>query len=89
MLNKIPLFGLLLLLSSCAYQPTIPPKVITAEVAIPVTRKVAIPVKPEMPLQSASSKEPFDVLIKKALAEIELRKSYELELETSVDACNK
>ena len=86
------ILGTLLSVSGCSlipfFQP-VPPTVITAKVAVPVVRKVIVPDKPVMPLQSASSKEPMDTLTKKALSEIELRKAYELLLEDSINACNE
>ena len=84
--------GTLLSISGCSLIPfskPVPPTVITAKVVVPVVRKVVVPDKPMMPLVGASAKEPLDVLMKKALSEIELRKAYELLLEDSINACNE
>lgn len=90
-LNSKALFCYLLLilpvLSGCPTDPVRPPTEV--KVAVPTPRKVKVPNKPIMPLDSASRKDPLEVNLKKALAEIELRRGYEKELETAVSACNK
>lgn len=74
------------LLSGCVHNQ---PQVITeTKVATPVARKVPMPEKPIFPLQLAKKEESLESKLKKAVAEIELRKSYELKLETAVTACN-
>ena len=79
----------LVILLGCQTTPSLPPGVIKADVIVPISRKVNLPIKPEMVFQDSLKTEPFDILVKKMLSEIETRKGYELLLETSVNACNK
>lgn len=61
--------------------------VVEVKVPVPVPCKVAPIEKPAFPLQEAQTSEGFGVKLKKALAEIELRKAYETKLESAVESC--
>lgn len=59
-------------------------------VPIPVPCNIIAPIKPVMPLDSIEKTETdISIWTKAALAEIELRKGYELELETAITSCNQ
>lgn len=77
-----------LVLSACA---TNEPKVVYKEVKVPVVIPCIQnqPEKPSFPLQEATARDSIFILTKKALAEIELRKGYESELEAALVACKK
>lgn len=78
----------ILLLSGC---DTIPrqPTIITVEVPVPVPCNIKAPEVPSWPLQTAPKDEKnIYVNVKKALAEIELRKGYEGKLEAAIKKCN-
>ena len=78
----------LTLLASCASTTPATP-VIPAEVQVPITVRCKAPNvdRPVWPLQTSTGTEPLDVLVRNALAEIELRKGYEEKLEAAVEAC--
>jgi hypothetical protein len=58
------------------------------QVAVPVPCKIIMPSKPVMPLQELSEDESdVFVITQNALAEIELRKGYEVKLEAEAKAC--
>jgi hypothetical protein len=67
------------------------PKVVTETVEVPVmvTCIKETPARPEFPLQISNPNEDLFVLTKRALAEIELRKGYEGELEAVLTACKE
>ena len=76
-----------LFLSGCAGNPSISVKEVYVEVPVPC--KIEKPEKPVFPLQEANKDEDnIYVIIQKALAEIELRKGYEVKLEAAIDQCN-
>ena len=82
------LFLLPLLFTGCGTREVI------REVKVPVMVKCVnnVPVKPDMPLQDAAASpgnENLFTLAKKSLAEIELRRGYESELEAVIIACKK
>lgn len=70
---------------------TTPTKVVTEEVKIQVSVPciTALPDKPSMPLQNANPDDDIFTNVKKALAEIELRKGYEEKLEALYLPCIK
>lgn len=72
------------ILSGCAC-PVAAPKIV--EVPIAVTCVKSAPVKPIFPFQGSSADEDLFVLAKRMLAEIEIRKGYEGELEAVVYGC--
>lgn len=72
------------LLVGCTCNPTKP---IEAQVAVPVNCKIPTIPKPTMPLDSAKPSDDLLTKTKLSLAEIELRKAYELKLETAIKAC--
>lgn len=86
MKTTLLLLALILSLSGCGLCPT---KTITVkvEVPVPVPCKVASPTKPVYPLQESKKEEDIFNKTKKAIAEIELRKGYETELEAAVKSC--
>ena len=74
-----------LLLCACG---TVPPKVVDHEVLVTVPCKVTMPSKPVMPLTDTGDvKDDIFVKTKKALAEIDLRKGYEAQLEAVAQSC--
>ena len=76
---------LALLVVGCSCKPVYIDREV--KVAVPVPCRVAPIDKPVMPLQEAKTSEEFGVKLKKALAEIELRKGYETKLEAGVRSC--
>jgi len=85
---KIFLLVLILALTGCNI--TQPPNIVEHKVLVTIPCKVTLPSKPVMPLtETGSSDEDLFVKSKKALAEIELRKGYETELEAAANACSK
>jgi hypothetical protein len=85
-MNKI-LFALpVILLCGCA--STTPPKIINHDVFITTPCKITLPAKPVMPLTDTGSvNDDIFVKTKKALAEIDIRKGYEAELEAAAGSC--
>jgi hypothetical protein len=85
-LTKFVLIAALLSLSACAGNK---PREVIVEVKVPVPVPCKInPIpKPSMPFQEASPLEEFGVKLSKLLAEVEIRKGYETELESAVKSC--
>jgi hypothetical protein len=85
---KIFLLFPVLLLTGCF--ATLPPKIVDHDVLVSIPCKVTLPAKPVMPLtDDGSVSDDIFVKSKKALAEIDIRKGYESELEAAADACSK
>jgi hypothetical protein len=62
--------------------------IVNRDVLVTVPCKINPPVKPVMPLtDTGDTKDNIFINIKKAIAEIEIRKGYELQLETAVKSC--
>ena len=76
---------LLMLLTACAGEPVYQPVDISVPVATPCKPPAIKP--PDWPLQTTSTQAPLFDKVKTALAELELRKAYETELEAAVKAC--
>ena len=77
--------ALALLLPGCSLLPT---RTVNHDVMVTVPCKITLPQKPVMPLtDSAKVEDDIFVKVKKALSEIELRKGYELQLETAAGSC--
>jgi len=82
------LFLSVLLLAGCG--TTQPPNVVDHNVLVTIPCKVVMPVKPVMPLtDNGLVDDDLFVKSKKALAEIELRKGYEGEIEAAANSCSK
>ena len=79
--------GLILLasLGACAQQPIYQPVDVQMPVAVPCT--VPAPTQPVWPLRSVPSQASLYDKTKTALAELELRKAYETELESAIKSC--
>lgn len=76
-----------LFLSGCSLLPT-RTIVVDHNVLVTIPCRITQPQKPVMPLTDSSKiEEDIFVKTKKALAEIELRKGYEKQLETVVESC--
>lgn len=76
---------LFIITGCCASKP---PTIITNKVMVPVPCKITIPSKPVMPLTDTGDiMDDIFVKSKKALAEINIRKGYEAELEAAVGSC--
>lgn len=84
----IPLFALLLVGCASSQAPIIKTEDKIVNVAVQVPCKVTLPERPAMPLDSAKPEEDVFTKIKKALAEIELRQSYEEKLEAAAKSCS-
>jgi len=85
---KVALLILALLsLSGCCNDQVREVKEIKVPVILPCVE--SLPEKPSFPLQEAKVDEDLFTLAKKSLAEIEIRKGYEAELEASLFACKK
>jgi len=77
-----------LLLAGCVTNQ--PPNVVDHNIMVTIPCKVVIPVKPVMPLtDTATVDDDLFVKSKKALAEIELRKGYEGEIEAAAKSCSE
>lgn len=74
------------ILTGCA--TTRPGTVTEVLVPIPVPCNINAPSVPSWPFQTASGTDDIFTSVKKMLAEIELRKSYEIELEAAIRGCN-
>ena len=62
--------------------------VVEHKVLVTIPCKVALPTKPSMPLtDSGDMRDDIFIKTKKALAEIDLRKGYEAQLESSARSC--
>jgi hypothetical protein len=72
-------------LVGCACKPQVITE--TMEVPVAVSCVKQTPAKPGFPLQEAKFDEDMFTLAKKALAEIEIRKGYEGELEAVITGC--
>ena len=78
---------LVLTLNGCGGEHTIIKEV---KVPVPIACKVIVPERPLMPLEQAKKEEAdIFIIMKKALAEIELRQGYETKLESAIIECNK
>lgn len=83
---KILTFIPVLLLVGCC--SAVPPKIINHDVIVTVPCKITMPTKPSMPLtDSGNVSDDIFVKSQKALAEIDLRKGYESQLEAGVKSC--
>jgi len=74
--------GLCAVLAGCGVAPLRPVKT-----PIPVECRVQRPVRPAMPTEALALGVDLDRFVAAALAEIELREGYELELNAALDAC--
>lgn len=64
-------------------------KVKEVKIPYPVPCVTEMPAKPAFPMATVTDGDTVYVLAKKAAAEIELRKGYEAQLETTLEACKK
>lgn len=71
----------LLFLSGCAANKAVEPVTIT------LPCRVTIPARPIMPTESISVDVDLDTFISSAVAEIERREGYEIELRAALEAC--
>ena len=75
----------ILLLCGCAC-PT--PQIVNHDVMVTVPCKITMPVKPVMPLtDTGDAKDNIFVKSKKALAELDIRRGYEAQLESAAGSC--
>lgn len=74
------------LLSGCF--ATMPGAVTEVLVPVPVPCNINAPSMPSWPFQTASGSDDIFTSVKKMLAEIELRKGYEIEMEAAIKGCN-
>lgn len=83
-MKLITIFAALLLVG-CG---TTKPQIVDHNVLVTVPCKVTLPAKPVMPLTDTGDvKDDVFVKTKKALAEIEIRKGYEAQLEAVAQSC--
>lgn len=79
---------MIILASALAACGTVPAKVVDHNVLVTVPCKVTMPGKPVMPLTDTGDvNDDIFVKTKKALAEIDLRKGYEAQLEAVAKSC--
>lgn len=57
------------------------------KVPVPVECRVAVPNRPAMPTESLGDHSTLDDIVRAALAELELREGYELELRAALATC--
>ena len=87
MKSKLLILISIVSLNGCAFDKEF--VVQRVEIPIPIRCKIISPGKPVMPLQEAKKDEAnIFVIQQKSLAEIELRKAYELKLEAAIQECN-
>lgn len=87
-MNKSLLFLPILLLVGCATtKPSIITKTVEVKVPVQVPCKVKPVPKPNMPLKSLDPSSNIYDKVKTALAEIEIRKGYETNLEAAIKSC--
>lgn len=75
--------ALALLLAGCAGAPV----VTTVKVPVPVACQEKVPDRPVMPTEAFTEKPALDQLTRAALAELEIREGYEIQLRTALEAC--
>lgn len=80
---KVFIVLLAMLITGCASQP---PATIPVNVAIPIKCQAEVPQRPVMPTEVLQSTAPFD-RARAALAEIDFREGYELELVAALRSC--
>lgn len=59
----------------------------TVNVAVPVPCREPVPTRPDMPTEALEHRPTLDQFVAAAIAEIELREGYELQLMTALRAC--
>jgi hypothetical protein len=69
-------------LCGCATAPSVP-----VRVPVPVECRVATPARPAMPTDSLTFADSLERKVKAALAELEIREGYELELLAALGIC--
>lgn len=85
-MKKLVALGLVtLFVTGCACTPK--EVYVTVKVPVPVPCKPTKVEEPAFPLQEATTLEEFGIKLKKALAEIEIRKGYETKLKAAVESC--
>lgn len=84
-IHKLILTCTLLLIAGCAI---LAPKIEKVEVPIPVPCNIIPPSKPSMPFSEVDLTGNIFTDTKRALAEIQLRIGYEVQLEAAIKACN-
>lgn len=84
---KILLLASVIFLTGCACDPVVQAVLKTVEVPVPVPCKIKQVNKPDMPLDKVGREDELDVKTAAALAEIQRRKAYELELEAAIKEC--
>ncbi len=89
MIKTIIFIPLIVALSGCGMFGASKPDVVEVETVLPVYCNPQEVLPPIMPLQTARSDMPLSDKIRRALAEIELRKAYETRLKNSIDACRE
>ena len=80
------LVALVVAMSGCG---AMAPQLVEIRVPLPVGCPVDTPARPAMPTEALQRSAPLDAKVKAALAEIELREGYEIELVAALDACTK
>lgn len=65
------------------------PDVQIVKVPVSTPCKIAVPTKPVFPLDSAKKEYDLHTKTSKALAEIEIRRAYEKELEATIKGCQE
>lgn len=84
---KTIILGCLILAGCCTPTPPIH-DIVERQVLVSVPCKVKMPSKPMMPFtESATVNDDIFMKTKKALAEIDVRKGYEVLLEAAADSC--
>lgn len=79
---------LAIVISGCATpEPVI--DVRTVNVAVPVPCREPVPDRPAMPTEALEHRPTLDAFVAAAIAEIELREGYELELRTALEGCTR
>jgi hypothetical protein len=73
-------------LAGCA---TRPPQLVEIRVPVPIECRVATPQRPAMPTAGLQPSDAIDRKVKAALAELEIREGYELELVAALAQCTR
>jgi hypothetical protein len=81
--------GLLAVFVLCGFGKCSTEPVIPARTAIPVECNEPIPQRPAMPTAILTPASSLDAIVQAALAEIELREAFEVQLVTALKACTK
>lgn len=75
----------LLALAGCSSAPQLQ----AVKIPVPVECRVQVPSRPAMPTEALTPASTLDAIVQAALAEIELREGFEIELQAALGSCTR